>query len=552
MKRIAKQAVVALAGSWVACAATGAAPAVVPKYGMLELAFRCAERFENPFRDASCVAEFAAPSGVRIRVEGFHDGGDRWKIRFVPREHGGWNWTARIDGGASPVEAAGAFECRGAQGHGFLRISQRNPFRYEYEDGTPFYPIGIQTCDFLRPDFDGPEPGQGEGRFVSNAEWLQAFTGAVNLVRTQFGPGTRVGCALPLIAAAPKGKPGEVAESFRYQPDRYDLDLASRIDVVYREQREAGISQILILFQDMSLWGGGDTAFGKPRDLDTYKSLQAANLALQEQYIRYIVARYGAFVDIWEIFNEDSYAPDDYLAHLAAVIRKADPYGRLITTSYERPGAAWCDLTAWHEYMGMPAREVDAYLVGQIALFKSRGKLVQNTEFGNQGVLSNVDPLKWRIAMWAAHMHESSLVFWSMSQRQIPAGQVKKGNANAYIGPETRRAFRVFHDLTRDLPVTMRPVAVGYVDQTQLRAYALAGERHALVYVHPVADPATTLTLADALLVQTGPGRWRVRWVSPETGDELAMEDVETVQQYLSLRVPPIKVDAVARIEWID
>jgi hypothetical protein len=202
--------------------------------------------------------------------------------------------------------------------------------------------------------------------------------------------------------------------------------------------------------------------------------------------------------------------------------------------------------------MGMPAREVDAYLVGQIALFKSRGKLVQNTEFGNQGVLSNVDPLKWRIAMWAAHMHESSLVFWSMSQRQIPAGQVKKGNANAYIGPETRRAFRVFHDLTRDLPVTMRPVAVGYVDQTQLRAYALAGERHALVYVHPVADPATTLTLADALLVQTGPGRWRVRWVSPETGDELAMEDVETVQQYLSLRVPPIKVDAVARIEWID
>jgi hypothetical protein len=546
------QAGIVLAGVWAACTGTCAEPAIVPKYGMLELELHCTERFENPFRDASCMAEFASPAGTRIRVEGFYDGEDRWKVRFVPREHGSWTWTALLAGGAKPVESSGTFVCRDTQGHGFLRISKRNPFRYEYEDGTPFYPIGIQTCDFLRPDFDGPELGQGEGRFVSHAEWLQAFTGAVNLVRTQFGQGTRAGCALPLIAAAPKGNPGEVAESFRYQPDRYDLDLATRIDAVYREQREAGISQILILFQDMSLWGAGNTAFGKTRDQDTYKNLRAVNLALQEQYIRYIVARYGAFVDTWEIFNEDSYAPDDYLAHLAAVIRKADPYGRLLTTNYERPGASWSDMTTWHEYMGMPAREVDAYLVSQIALFKSRGKLVQNTEFGNQGALSNVDPLKWRIAVWAAYMHESGLVFWSMSQRQVPAGHIKKGNANAYIDPETRRAFRVFHDLTRDLPVTMRPVAVGYVDQTQLRAYALAGERHALVYVHHVADHATAFTLADALVVQTGPGRWRARWVSPETGVELAVKDVETVQQFLSLRVPPVAIDVVARLERID
>jgi hypothetical protein len=536
----------------VTCAGVGAELVVVPKYGVHELTLHCADRFENPFRDASCVVELAAPSGTRIRVEGFHDGEDRWKIRFVPREHGVWNWSARIDGGAKPVEATGAFECRGTQGRGFLRISKRNPFRYEYEDGTPFYPIGIQTCDFLRPDFDGPARGQGESRFVSNAAWLHAFTGAVNLVRTQFGQGTRVGCALPLIAAPPKGKPGEATESFRYQPDRYDLDLAARIDAVYREQRAAGISQILILFQDMSLWGAGSTAFGTARDQETYKSLRASHLDLQEQYIRYIVARYGAFVDIWEIFNEDSYAPDDYLAHLAGVIRKADPYGRLLTTNYERPDAAWSDLTTWHEYMGMPAREVDAYLVSQIALFKSRGKPVQNTEFGNQGALSNVDPVKWRIAVWAAHMHESSLVFWSMSQRQFPAGDVKQGNANAYIGPETRRAFRVFHDLTRDLPPTMRPAAVGYVDQTQLRAYALAGERRALVYVHHVADHATALTLAAPLLVQTGLGRWRAQWVSPETGAELAIEEVETVHQYLSLRVPPAVIDVVARLERID
>jgi hypothetical protein len=520
--------------------------APVPMFGLVEVSLVDGTDFANPFGDAVCEAEFTAPSGRRVRVGGFYDGDRTWRVRFVPREHGNWTWTARVSGGAAPAETNGAFRCAGRQGHGFLRIARANPFRYEYEDGTSFYPIGIQTCDFLQPDFDGPAAENSPPRFVSNAEWLAAFTGAVNLVRTQFGQGTKAGCALPLIAVPNEGAPGVWAA------DRYDLDLARRIDDVYREQRAAGISQILILFQDMSLWGNGATAFGHARDLQGYKNRDAENLALQEQYMRYVVARYGAFVDIWELFNEDSYAPADYLAHLAGVIRAADPYGHLLTTNYGRPGADWCDLTTWHEYMAMPAREVDAYVVSQIALFKSRGKLVQNTEFGNQGALSNVDPVKWRIAVWAAHLHESSLVFWSMSQRQFPAGHLTNGNANAYIGPDTRRAFRVFHDVTAGLPVDMRPVAVGYVDQRQVRAYALAGDGRALVYVHQVADHMTAITLADPLLVQTGPGRWRARWVAPESGDELASEDVETGQQYLSLRVPPVTVDAVARLERID
>lgn len=538
-----------LAGVHVVTAGDAQAP--VPKYGLVEISLTCVDRFENPFRDAACEAEFTAPGGGRIRVEGFYDGGDTWKVRFVPREHGRWTWTARIAGGAKPVESAGAFECQGTRGHGFLRISKRNPFRYEYEDGTPFYPIGIQTCDFLQPDFDGPEQGQGPSRKVSNAEWLQAFTGAVNLVRTQFGQGTRSGCALPLIAAPPKTKRGEESAPFSYQPDRYDLALAAQIDAVYREQRAAGLSQILILFQDMSLWGKGGTAFGAIRDLENNKSLRAANLALQEQYIRYIVARYGAFVDIWEIFNEDSFAPADYLAHLAGVIRKADPYGRLLTTSYPRPGAGWSDITAWHEYMGMPASAVDTYVAGQIALYKSWGKLVQNTEFGNQKHLSNFDPVKWRIAVWTAHMQESSLLFWSMSQTRFPAGSIKHGNANAYIGPDSRQHFRVFHELTRDLPVDLRPASIGFTEQTDIRAYALCDGRKGLVYIHHFADHGKPFTLSYPLMMQTGPGAWGLRWFNPEDGKEMGGETVSTPQQYLSFRVPEVTVDLVGRLERI-
>jgi hypothetical protein len=531
-------------------------PALTPRYGVMELTLTCSERFDNPFREAVCEAEFVSPSGVRTRVEGFYDGDDRWRVRFVPREHGDWTWRGRISGGSKPVDASGAFKCEGTQGHGFLRISKQNPFRYEYEDGTPFYPIGIQTCDFLQPDFDGPEAGKGENRKVSNAEWMQAFTGAVNLVRTQFGQGTAAGCALPLIAARPKkGSGKQTATNFVYQADRYDLALAAKIDEVYRAQREAGLSQILIFLQDMSAWKneglGMMTGFGAIRDLAGYKSAKAPNLQVQEQYIRYVIARYGAYVDIWEILNEDSFAPPDYLAHLAGVIRKADPYGRLLTSNFSRPGETWSDITTWHEYMGMPANAVDAYVVSQVALHKSYGKLVQNTEFGNQGCLSNVDPVKWRIAVWAAYMHESGLLFWSMSQSKIPAGHVKSGNANAYIGPDSRQHFRVFHALTRDLPVDLKPVTIGFTTQTDIRAYALCNGKQGLIYIHHFADHHKAFVPKDKLMVQVGPGKWRLRWYHPEDGREVLAEELSTPQQFLFFTMPEATVDLVARLERI-
>ena len=529
---------------------------VTPKYGVREISLTCSDRFENPFRDASCTAEFVSPSGGKFTVLGFYDGGDCWRIRFVPREHGQWTWTARITGGAKPAESSGKFECRGTTGHGFLRVSRKNAFRYEYEDGTPFYPIGIQTCNFLQPDFDGPEIGQGERRVVSSTEWLQAFTGAVNLVRTQFGQGVTEGCALPLIAAPPKNATNKNAKAeFVFQADRYDLALAARIDAVYREQREAGISQILILFQDMSAWRdsgqGRRTAFGAIRDTENYKNAKASTMPLQEQYIRYIVARYGAFVDIWEIFNEDGFAPADYLAHLAGVIRGTDPYGRLLTTNFSQFGEKWSDITSWHEYMGMPASGVDAYIVSQIALCKSHGKLVQNTEFGNQGQMSNDDPVKWRIAVWSSFMHESGLVFWSMSQTKFPANYLTRGNANAYIGPDSRRHFRVFHDLTRELPVDLKPVTIGFTSQTDIRTYALCNGKLGMIYVHHFADHGKAYTCPDKLMVQVGPGKWRVRWYNPEDGREVRSEELGTPQQFLFFRLPEVTVDLVARLERI-
>ena len=306
---------------------TGQPQTVVPKYGMIDVSLFSRESLGNPFWDVAARARLTSPTGKDVEVEGFYYGDGEWRVRFVPREEGHWTYRATLTAGKVLDEKRGEFACRGSAGHGFIRVSKVNPYRWEYEDGTPFYPIGIQTSGFLRPDFDGPD-ADGKWRGTSPENWLKEFKGAVNLVRTQFGQGTTDGCAVPLIPVPAKG----AASS----PDRYDLELARKVDEIYRLHRAAGMSQILICFQDMSLFGEPKHVFGGGHDLKQSKSVSAANMPLQEKYLRYLVARYGAFVDIWELYNEDTWSPDDYLAHLAGVIRKADPYGHVVTTNLAR------------------------------------------------------------------------------------------------------------------------------------------------------------------------------------------------------------------------
>jgi hypothetical protein len=61
-------------------------------------------------------------------------------------------------------------ECRGRVGHGFARVSSRNAFRMEFDDGTPFYPIGVQTGGVFSAVTDGAEV-RGKARPVTAEEW---------------------------------------------------------------------------------------------------------------------------------------------------------------------------------------------------------------------------------------------------------------------------------------------------------------------------------------------------------------------------------------------
>jgi hypothetical protein len=75
-----------------------AAPVETARWEMHEFVLRGRANVENPFKDAALVGEFTSPSGKTIVTEGFHDGGDVWRLRFAANEEGEWRYLLRGEG----------------------------------------------------------------------------------------------------------------------------------------------------------------------------------------------------------------------------------------------------------------------------------------------------------------------------------------------------------------------------------------------------------------------------------------------------------------------
>ena len=185
---------------------------------------------------------------------------------------------------------------------------------------------------------------------------------------------------------------------------------------------------------------------------------------------------------------------------------------------------------------------------GLIGKHKSDGKPVLSTEFGNKGVLSNVDPVKWRIAAWTAYMSESNILFWDMSGFKTKPGR-SRGNSNAYLGPDTRQHLRVLNNFTQALPIDMRPVECTYSQHANVRMYALSGRKTSVLYVHHFADHSRPFVLGQKVYLHTGPGNFRVTWVDPASGEVVKTDKCETRGQYAFFDMPPVTVDLVCRLD---
>lgn len=112
----------------------------IEKWRRYELTIEDVHVEENPFRDVTFTATFEH-NNHQIIVDGFYDGNDEYKVRYMPEMEGKWYVTThsnikKLDG------LTDEFVVTPAEGdnHGPVRVSGKTHFAYA--DGTGYIPFG--------------------------------------------------------------------------------------------------------------------------------------------------------------------------------------------------------------------------------------------------------------------------------------------------------------------------------------------------------------------------------------------------------------------------
>jgi hypothetical protein len=273
------------------------------RWGIFELPLAGPEN-GNPFLEATLSAEFRQAEADKVYpAAGFYDGQGIYKIRFMPDATGEWIFTTRSNLAALDG-IKGKFICTepGKGNHGPVRV--HNQYHFCYADGTPYYSFGTTCYGWIH---QGAE---------SASQVLTTLIGApFNKVRM---------CVFPVfnpLYKQPKdpewypfeGTPPGTWDFTRFNPAFFQ-DLEKRIQSLM----EIGVEADLILFHpyDKGFWG--------------FDSMDAAT---DERYLRYIIARLGAYRNVWwSLANEYDYlltkTGEDWEKYFQIIIQ-ADSYRHL-------------------------------------------------------------------------------------------------------------------------------------------------------------------------------------------------------------------------------
>ncbi len=538
----------------------------IPSYEVFEITFKHDGDYEDPFSDVAIDVVFTGPSGRQIRVGGFHYGSssgprieksevptargqrqqvtyhfdkqDLWKARFAPSEPGRWEYDfvfKNADG--KEARGQGTFLCvKGRKPNpGFLRQHPGNPFLFVFDDGSPFFPIGLQDCW-------GDNSGTGsvldqcsmEGPFRTDLKDPPALPPGPMFVR---GPAenpqnadvyfrTFSRCGFNLYRFSQEN----CSYSLNSGLDRYFVQQGIMTDELLCCARKYGFRIFYGIF-------GFQKVFNDDPNSE-------ANMSKVKRFIKYSVDRWGAYVDFWELLNEQ-HAAKRWYEITVPYLKSLDPYGHPVTTSWEKPELDGIEISAPHWYQRENELDSDSATAGRARNWKKYGKPVVVGEQGNRidrknppapgvgGVWDNRSALRMRIRNWTALFNEISFIFWNTSYAR------DGHNMNIWLGPKEREYVRAMQDFAYRLDKDVRVVPVDVSEPTRVRAYALASQERAGVYLHHFANHRETVHGVRVGL--DVPKRARGYWYSPESA--AILETVELTKGTNAIEVPGFTVD---------
>ena len=246
----------------------------VEQWARFEATYEYASNVNN-FKDVNLSAKFSN-SDTSFTVQGFYDGDDTFKIRFMPQFQGKWSFITSSNKPALNKKK-GTFECVKTSGnnHGMVKVSET--YNFKYSDGKYFYPFSTTA-------YAWNHMGQALQEITLNSLKSSGF----NKVRM---------CVFPknygLVKEEPEIYPFPIKSTTKDKNGNeikvWDFDqfnpaffrhLEKRID----DLNKLGIEADLILFHpyDAGRWG-----------------FDRMTNEVNHRYIKYITARLSSFRNVW-------------------------------------------------------------------------------------------------------------------------------------------------------------------------------------------------------------------------------------------------------------
>ncbi len=288
------------------------------KWAVLDMVFTAGANTNNPL-EAEFATELTHESGQTLNILGFYNDSKSWVIRFSPSIEGIWRYKTYSSvsslAGLTGEVKVGPNTKTGR--HGPIKISDKNKQRFEYEDGTSYFPLAFEIDWLFALDTENEQDIPKTRTIVRHLADYKFNKVIMNVFACDAGFGDKKSIDPKYNFAKPAVFPfGGTNE----KPDHntLNIDFFKHFDRVMACLDKNEIVSHLMIY----VWNK-KVNWPKPGSKQ------------DDLYFDYVVKRYQAYPNlIWDISKEAlAYGMDDmnYISERIDRLRKLDGHKRLVT-----------------------------------------------------------------------------------------------------------------------------------------------------------------------------------------------------------------------------
>ncbi|MDH5533899.1 MAG: DUF5060 domain-containing protein, partial [Candidatus Pacebacteria bacterium] len=474
--------------------------------------------YQNPFTDLKVTASITnTKTNEKQIIKGFYSERNTWKIHFLPQESSIYNISIKISTPFSYYKKdlstyidQDNYDPLTIKNHNFIK-----------NDNTVFYPIGIQDAFFDR-NFDGDflnqmdninlnKPGLDEDQYsyLNLDDYLKTFKNEAKINIFRYGVDNWSPSQWQIL--------DKKEAVFSFKGGRFG-------DKLVRDLKNENYKILMTFF-------GFYPPFDSKIEINDKQNKKAI-----EKYLDYIIARYSAYVDLWEIGNE-AQSSKDFYQFTTSYIKRNDPYQHPITTNWEEPNNDNFDFISTHHYQE-PTQDGSKIASNLLLLsnFNNKDKtkpiFISELGFKDYSWFKNSSETM-RIMSWVSVFQEMGFVFWNQGQNGI---YENKQNANIYLGPLERSYL---HSLQSFLPQLKYPTKTGFfvIDNTDLQVYSLQNSDYFLAYI---LNSGTEYSQKGFITIPS-PVNTKIEIINPKTNT--IIKELKTISENENILLPLIYQD---------